>query len=60
MKNRFKMFTKRAALVFSLGLAAMTLTADNLKRTQTTTCISTSLVAAHQRVFQQPKKRVLP
>lgn len=30
MKNRFKMFTKRAAFVFSLGLAAMTLTANNL------------------------------
>ena len=30
MKNRFNMFTKRTTFVFSLGLAAMTLTANNL------------------------------
>lgn len=30
MKNRFKLFTKRTSFVFSLGLTAMTLTADNL------------------------------
>lgn len=30
MKNRFKLFTKRTTFVFSLGLTAMTLTADNL------------------------------
>ena len=30
MKNRFNMFTKRTTFVFSLGLAAMTLTVNNL------------------------------